>query len=372
MRGALIAAIAVALGVGAYVLHISHREPHAETEAPAHKPNVLIFAADAPQRAYITVAAIDESVIPAIEPLHGRITYDDDVTARISTPIAGRVMAIRAQIGDNVKAGQALAELDAPDFAQAQADARKAHADAHSKKSALERAQLLIDGGVIAQKDYEAALDDNEQAQAEMIRADARLRNLGVSNGGAFTLRTHIGGIVTERRINPGTEIQPDTVTPLFVVTDPSRWWIDLEIPEMDLDKVQIGQRVRVQTDSTDKREYEAGIVSIGKILDPTTRRIPVRCALKDPEQTLKPEMFVRATPLGGDRLRPRVPNNALITEGLKTFLFVEKQNGEFEKREVMLAYRGRDESYIENGVAVGERAVMAGALLLNAEMQGD
>jgi len=93
---------------------------------------------------------------------------------------------------------------------------------------------------------------------------------------------------------------------------------------------------------------------------------------LLDASERLKPEMFVRATPLGGNVLRPRVPNTALLSEGLKTFILVEQTPGEIRKREVVLAYRGHDDSYIETGLNTGERVVVGGALLLNAEMQSD
>jgi len=373
MRRAVTAiAVVVVFVFGWFMLHSSHSDKAVAVQNVVRKPNTLTLPPNAPQLAYLKIATVEASDIPALEPLHGRITYDGDVTARITAPIAGRVTIIRAQLGDRVSANQVLAEFDAPEFAQAQADARKAHADEHFKKAALQRAQLLIDGGVIAQKDYESAVADYEQAQAEAIRADSRLHNLGVSSAGTFALRSHVSGVVTERNINPGTEIQPDTNAPLFVVSDPSHWWVDIEIPEADLDKVQIGQRVRVQTDADPARDYEARIISIGRVLDPNTRRIQVRCTVDDPNQKLKPEMFVRATPLGGGYTSPRVPNTALITAGLKTFLFVEVNPGEFEKREVTLAFRGRDESYIKTGIADGQRAVIAGALLLNAEMQGD
>lgn len=342
----------------------------AEAAAPVrHEPNLLHLAADAPQRSYLRIEAVRADDIPALDPLQGRVAYNDDVTARISAPIAGRVLTLRAQIGDKVRIEQSLATLDAPDFAQARADFRKAQADAHLKQAAFTRAKLLFDGGVLAAKDFEAAQADAAQAQSEMARAAARLRNLGAGGDNNYVLRTHIGGVVTERHLNPGSEVQPDTTTPLFVVSDPTRLWVDIDLPEKDLDKVQLHQTMRIQSDIYADEYFDGVVILIGKVLDPVTRRVLVRCAVDVANEHLKPEMFVRATPLSSGVVRPHVPNAALITEGNKTFIFVEKSPGVIERREVALLWRGREESYIDNGLQRGERVVISGALLLNAEM---
>lgn len=349
------------------------REPNVLTKPNVlTEPNVLKLPADAPQLAYLKITPVTEDIIPALEPLHGRIAYDDDVTARVTSPIAGRVIAIHAHLGDNVKAGQTLVALDAPDFAQARADLRKAESDLQLKSKAFKRAKLLFDGEVIAEKDYDAAEDDLRQARAESERAALRLHNLGGDHSRNYELRSPIAGIVTERRVNVGSEVAADVTAPLFVVTDSMRLWLDIEVAEKDLNKIVLGQRFRVESDAYPNVAFEANAVFIGKVLDPQTRRVTVHCALRDDSERLKPEMYVRATPLGGAVLRPRVPNAALISEGIKTFLFVEQAPGVLQKREVVLAYRGHEESYVESGLHAGEHVVVSGALLLNAEMQGD
>ena len=360
------------LALAAFWIVSNRAEPPTAPAIPQREPNVLRLRADAPQLAYVQIAAVAEDTIPALEPLHGRIAYDDDVTARISAPIAGRVVAIRAHLGDKVKAGQPLVALDSPDFAQARADLHKAESDLQLKSKAFARAKLLYDGGVIAQKDFEAAEDDLNQSRAEAERAQSRMHNLGGERDDRYDLRSPIAGVVTERHLNTGSEITTDNSAPLFVVTDPTRLWVEIEIAEKDLDKISAGQHFRLQTEAYPDATFEAAAVSISKVLDPLTRRATIHCVLLDASARLKPEMYVRATPLGGNLRRPRVPNTALISEGLKTFLFVEESPNVLRKRAVTLAYRGHDDSYIESGLQAGERVVVSGALLLNAELQDD
>jgi membrane fusion protein, heavy metal efflux system len=82
--------------------------------------------------------------------------------------------------------------------------------------------------------------------------------------------------------------------------------------------------------------------------------------------------MYAKVTPLADTQVKlPRIPNSALITEGLYTFLFVEKEPGVFEKRQVTLGLQGRSVSYVKSGIKDGDRIVSTGALLLNSELAG-
>jgi cobalt-zinc-cadmium efflux system membrane fusion protein len=128
---------------------------------------------------------------------------------------------------------------------------------------------------------------------------------------------------------------------------------------------------VSVGVDAYPDEQFRGSIQRIGETVDPTTRRVQVRCAVANPERKLKPEMFARVTLLADENVRAgRVPNSALVTEGLYSFVFVEREPGVFEKRRVKLSVQDRDFSYVEAGLSPGERIVTAGPLLLNAELK--
>jgi len=367
------AVVAVFLGYSRFASPTLERQP--DTAAPAQFSNrILRYPAGAPQLAYLRVEKAEASPVPSLEPLHGRIAYDDNVTARVSSPIAGRVVKIGAQAGDKVAAGQPLLWLDSPDYAQALADLHKAEADMRLKHLALGRARTLFENEVLARKDFEVAENDERQSAAEAERARARFHNLNPGGAGkeGFALRAPLAGIVTERQANPGSEVRPDAPAPLFVVTDPARLWTIVDLPEKDLGKVRAGQPVSVEVDAYPGERFPAKILAIGDVVDPATRRVVVRCQLPNDKRLLKPEMYARVTPSAEGAPLPRVPNPALVTDGLHTYLFVETEPGVMEKRRVVLAFRGQDASYVKEGLAAGERVVAVGALLLNAELAGN
>lgn len=367
------AIIAVFLGYNRFASPAPEHKPDAA--APAQFSNrVLHYPAGAPQLAYLHIEKAEASPVPSLEPLHGRIAYDDNVTARISSPIAGRVVKIGAQAGDKVVAGQPLLWLDSPDYAQARADLHKAEADMRLKQLAFGRASTLFENEVLARKDFEAAENDVHQSESEAERARARFHNLnpGAAGKDGFALRAPLAGVVTERQANPGSEVRPDAPAPLFVVTDPARLWAIVDLPEKDLGKVRAGQPVSVEVDAYPGERFPAKILAIGDVVDPATRRVVVRCQLSNDKRLLKPEMYARVTPSAEGAPLPRVPNPALVTEGLHTYLFVETEPGVMEKRRVVLAFRGQEASYVKEGLAASERVVTVGALLLNAELAGN
>ncbi|MBS4098475.1 MAG: efflux RND transporter periplasmic adaptor subunit [Sulfuricella sp.] len=332
----------------------------------------LHFPAGAPQLNFLRVETVNEVAEPATDPLNGRITYDENHTARVITPLAGRVTKIAVQVGDRVKAGQPLLWITSGDAGGAVADSRKAEADRHLKEIAYQRAKALFEGEVLARKDYEAAEADRKQAEAEAERAHARLRSLapgGIGADGVFALRAEMAGVIADRQVNPGLEVRPDGATPLAVITDTAHVWAAIDLPERELSKVRVGQPVVVEVDAYPDQRFPGKVLSIGEVLDPASRRVQVRCAVDNPQRLLKPEMFARITPLREPARRVlKVPSTAVITLGLQTFVYVESAPGTFEKRAVVLERQHRDFSVIGGGIKAGERVVSSGALLLNSE----
>ena len=367
---------AVVVIAGGIFITVQKRAAHEEAEHESkpteiHQTGIVKFAAGAPQLNSIRSEIVKSVAMPSADPVNGRFTVDEDVTSRVSSPITGRVISVRSDIGQQVGRGAALLEIDAPDLAAAEADLSKAQSEEYRKKLAFNRARNLHEKEVIARKDFEAAEADFQQAKADTHRADLRMRNLNASGSqnGRFILRSPIAGTVVDRLVNPGQEVRPDLDQPLFVVTDFSRLWVIADVPEKNLANVHLGQTVSLETDAYPEQKFQAKVDRIGLMLDPTTRRVQVRCTVKNSDLKLKPEMFARVSFLAnGERKGVEVPNTSLVIDGIYSWVFVEKSVGEFEKRKVKLALRGNDHSFVESGIVEGDKVVVEGALLLNSE----
>lgn len=371
---AVAAAIGVAVVLG-WRLAPAEEPPHVPRERP--EPGVLRFAPGAPQLAMLRIEALPELPVPLAEPLNGRVVYGESYTARVTSPVAGRIVELRAQIGDRVAAGAPLAVIDAPDFGAAVADLEKARADERRKQLALARVRELFDAEVAPRKDLESAQADLDQAKAETARAALRVRNLqphgGRVEGQRMTLSSPVSGVVAERKANPAMEVRPDLPDPLFVVTDLRHVQIVIDLPERYLDKAAVRQPVAVEVDAYPGRRFAGRIERIAPAVDPATRRIQVRCNVDNAESRLRPEMYARVTLLADvHRTAIRVPNGALVAQGLQNFVFVEREPGVLVRRPVTLAIQDREYSYVAAGLAKGERVVTSGALLLQSELAAE
>ena len=339
-------------------------------------PGTVSFPAHGVQLASIRVMTARRVPLPVSEPLFGRIAYDENRTTRISSPVTGRVTKLKVELGDKVAKFDTLAELDAPDLATAQADLQKARADESRKTRAFARARLLFDGQVMAAKDYESAQADVEQASAETRRAAQRLKNLHATGGqdGIFWLRAPLAGTVSERQVNPGQEVRPDLANPLFVITDLDYLWAIVDVPEQVAAGIHEGTRVSVTSDAWPDEHFAVTVEKVAPVLDPTTRRVQVRCAVRNVSRKLKPEMFAKVSFLSDATNQQAIalPNTSLYVDGLASFVFVQTAPGTFVKRRVSIARSSGDITFITDGIADGERVVVEGAFLLNAEVKGN
>ena len=379
MKTVLAVAVAAAMAFGAvslnHYLQAANQPVVAEPEQtanPVYQNGMLQYPANAPQLSTLRTEAANALPLPVSEPLNGRLALDENRTARVSSPIAGRVLTVRAEVGDRVARDAVLLQADAPELAAADADNQKAVADERRRKLAYDRARNLLAHEVVPQKEVEAAEADYRQAVAESRRSALRMKNLHASgaDNGRFNLRSPLAGVVVERQVTPGMELRPDQAAPLFVVSDPAHLWLLVDVPERSLGRVQPGQKVSIETDAYPGVQFSGTVEKVGFGLDPATRRVQVRCTVDNSDGRLRPEMFARVSFLADNNRRAvALPNGGLVTEGIHSYAFVEKAPGSFEKRKVSLALRGRDVSFVDSGLSAGEKVVVEGALLLNAEM---
>ncbi len=370
------AALVVAAGIAFHELHQS-----AHSAAPADMPSgqpasissdTLHYPAGAPQLAYLRIDAAHSAEAPLFAPVTARLAYDENRTFRAVSPVNGRVTNIYVSPGDHVSQGQALARIDSPDYSTALADDEKAQTDLHAKRSAFERARLLLNAGVMARKDYESAESDYGMAEAEARRSADHLKQLGTATAGhGYVLRSRIAGIVAERSISAGQEIHSDDSDskPLFVVTDPAHLWLNVDVAERDIARIHRGQRLDAHLDAAPDQPFTATINAIGIALDPATRRLPVIATVDNADGRLHPEMYAQAYPVDEKR-KPMVvlPNSALYTKGLYSYAWVETAPGTLQRRKVTTVLQLQDRSYISEGINEGERVVTTGAMLLEAD----
>jgi cobalt-zinc-cadmium efflux system membrane fusion protein len=269
-----------------------------------------------------------------------------------------------------------LAEVESPDFGQAQADARKAESDLKLAERTLTRLRELYAHGAAAQKDVEAAEDAHAQADTERARALARIAAYGATADALdemFVLRSPVAGTVVDKNINPGQEIRADQMlgnmveitAPLFVISDPARLWIQIDATEVDLPHLQPGREFTFRSRGFPDRTFPGRIEKISQFIDPNTRTIKVRGAVDNSAGLLKAEMYVSVSLPDGAATKLSVPAAAVFLKGDKHFVFVREKPGQFVRHEVGIGSEEAGRVLILNGLQAGQQVVTDGCVLL-------
>jgi cobalt-zinc-cadmium efflux system membrane fusion protein len=350
-----------------------HKAELQEEAKPTVVGNVITFPAASPAIKNIQTAIVAgprerELNIP------GRLVWDEDHTVRVFTPFAGRVSRLVANVGDKVIQGQVLAELQSPDFAAAQADARKAQSMLTLAKQALGRVKELAANGVSAGKDLQQTEADYANAEAEARRTQARLKLYGNTQNidQKFNLVSPLAGTVVERNLNPGQELRPDQPSaPQFVVTDPSKLWVQLDAAEADLKQLKPGAAVLISSNQYPDDAFAGEIKQIADYIDPVTRTLKIRGVVSNLDRRLKAEMFVTARVALAKSEYPTVPENAVFLEGIRRFVFVKTSPEKFTRRGIKVAMDSTNTVAAQNGLKVlsglqeGDEVVVSGNLFM-------
>jgi membrane fusion protein, heavy metal efflux system len=347
-------------------------EPVAAAPMPIIQNNQLRYPAGHPQLPLLVSTAAVEAQNVAVE-LPAKLVWNEEKTQRVYPAFAGRVTRINTDVGQQVKAGQVLAELASPEFGAAQADTSRAQADATLAKQAVQRQRDLFEAGVVARKDLEQAEAEAARAQAEVSRAQARTSLYGSSTGvnQQLGLRSDMAGVVVERNLNPGQEVRPDNAaTPMFVVSDPSVLWVQIDAHEADVADLRPGAKIKLVVPTLADQTFDATISAVTDQIDPTTRTIKIRAKVSNPQRLLKSEMLAKVHYARRVGAGVEVPATAVFLRGNQHYVFVQSQPGVFEPRDVKVSYEGAQRVLLGDGLKQGEQVVSQNGLLLARELR--
>jgi cobalt-zinc-cadmium efflux system membrane fusion protein len=343
--------------------------------SPAYQVDgdVVVFRDEAARASAIRVHPVARSADGHVT-LTGRLVWDEDATVRVFVPVGGRVQRILADLGAPVARGTPLATLASPDFGQAQADAARARSDLMAAERTLARGRLLLERGAAPRKDVEQAEAEVERARAEAERTRARLSLWGGASEATGTVdqeyrvSSPMNGVVVERNLNPGQEVRTDATSPLFVISDPRRLWVLLDVTERDLQDIAPGASLVVRSPAYPDRAFSGTLDVVGATLDPATRTVRARGKLPSPDGLLKAEMYVSVDVYKSNPARyVVVPVRSVLQDGGKQFVFLEEAPGRYRRVQVAVGAEREGAVPILSGLLDTARVVTEGSLLLEA-----
>ena len=290
----------------------------------------------------------------------GRIAVDETTLTHIHAKFEGYIERLFVDYtGKPVRKGQPLASIYSPDLFATEQEYLLAYR-AWRQFSQSGNPDLAKNGKDL----YDSArqrllLWDIRPADIE------RLEKTGVATK-ALTLYSPIDGTVMAKNAVEGNRVMPGDS--LFEIAGLQRVWALADIYEYELPLVHVGQTAVVTLSYLPGRQWRGRISFVSPVVDEKTRTVTVRVDLDNRDMTLKPDMFtdVRIEQAGTEVLA--VPVDAVLSTGSRAIVFVPRDGGRFEPREVELGARMDGFYQVVSGLADGDPVVTQANFLIDSE----
>ncbi len=295
------------------------------------------FKVDHPDQ-FPLVAAVEHKAAPALN-VTGVVQPDIARAVPVISLASGRVVEIKARLGDTVNKGQLLLRVRSNDVSGAYQVYLKAVNDERLARQQLERAQILYDKGAIAKSALEQAEDTEQDAKVDLDTATEQLHLLGVDKdhpSGIVDVTAPISGVITDQQVTNAAGVQGLSGPNPFTISDLSYVWIICDVYENDLDAVHIGEYADIRLNAYPDRVLKGRIDNLLPVLDPTIRTAKVRLEVPNPGP-MRVGMFVTATFYGKQaETRAAVPATAILHLHDREWVYTPVSAGHFKRLEVV------------------------------------
>jgi RND family efflux transporter MFP subunit len=305
---------------------------------------------------FATAGAVEREIQSSITAI-GEILPVPNAMAHVSAPAEGLIresLNLRAPVsGAWVEADTPLAVLSPVPQEDAFA-AQRARVERLERE--VERAERLRAVEAIPEKQLVEARHDLDFSRATLEAMGGR-----AEDGYALTLRAPIRGRITERNLTLGERVSAGEV--LFTVLNPATVWVRLQIPAREASSVSQARSASFTVEGS-SRVYEAErIVTLGAVIDPERRTLPVIVEARNPDESLKVGMLVEGRLfLEAKSSGTAIPSGAVRNEDGLSVAYVQLGGETFERRVLTLGPSDGEWTQVSNGIRPGERVVTEGA----------
>lgn len=339
------------------------------------------------RRLGIVTAAVTAAPLPVLLRAAGSVQPVESRVARVRPLAHGRIQSVDVKVGDRVERGQELATFDNIDagetaarFDAARADLARLRVQVAAITKQTERGRKLADIGAVPQKDYEAALAEQQQGEASVRGQEAtvdglaaQLKRYGVAattgdRTVTSSIRAPFAGVVTRVTAAPGDVV--DAASELLAVADISRVYVQAQIYEKDLGRVRVGQVAAITVDAYPDVRFSGRVTAIGDSVDPQTRTVAVRCEVANRQHELKLDMLATVDlPTTATEQVLAIPSDAIQTYEEKPVVFVKSGDSAFEVRPVGVGRTTPTLTEVTRGLNAGDIVVTRGAFQVKSAL---
>ena len=361
-----------------------HAHQESEKAESAHDENgeeheaeeSLSLTAEQMQQHGVKLEQVALGEVNQVQTFPAKLVVNTDRQAHVSPSFAGRVESVYVELGQQVKRGQALANLLVPDLVDQQANLQIAQTNLELAKQDYERERSLWSQGISAKQDYQRAYNTYRQAQIQVQAVRSRLSAFGASSGsnGRYTLTAPISGVISNKDIVIGENVQ--LADQLFTIDQLDQLWLEFVLPTMANINVQPNQQIRFKSLQTGNI-FNAQVQSLTTEADAQTGRLQIRAKVLSNATELRPNLMVNVELQAGSKSSViRVRSEAIQQVDGKDVVFVAQANQnkgfDFKAVPVQIGQRTQDGQWVEitQGLSAGQSYVATGSFLLKSELE--
>jgi len=294
------------------------------------------FKVDHPEQ-FPLATAVEHKSVPALN-VTGVVQPDIARAVPVVSLASGRVVEIKARLGDVVEKGQLLLRVQSADVSGAYQAYIKAENAERLARIQLERATTLFDKGAIAKSALETAESTENDSKADLNAASEQLRLLGIDRehpSGVVDVKAPISGVISEQQVTTASGVQGLSGPSPFTIADLSYVWVVCDVYENDLDAVHIGGSADIHLNAYPNQALRGRVDAILPVLDPNLRTAKVRVEVKNPGM-IRIGMFATATFFGKQpEVHSAVPAAAILHLHDRDWVYTPLGSGHFKRAEV-------------------------------------
>jgi membrane fusion protein, heavy metal efflux system len=318
------------------------------------------FTVDHPER-FPVDTAVAFLAKPALN-VTGVVQPDITRAVPVVSLASGRVVELKARLGDEVQKGQVLVRVQSNDVSGAYQNYLKAVANERLTHTQLDRAQILFDKGAVAKSALEQAQAAQDSSQADLVAATEQLRLLGIDkahSSGVVDIMAPISGVITDQQVTNSSGVQGLSGPNPFTISNLADVWVICDVFENDLDAVHVGEVADIRLNAYPDQLLKGRINNILPILDPNIRTAKVRIEVKNPGM-MRIGMFATATFYGKrPEAHASVPASAILHLHDREWVYMPLGNGRFRRAEVRAGMMLPDKKQeVVSGLKPGDQVV--------------
>ena len=308
----------------------------------------------------------------------GSIEVKQNLLARIGSPVQGRIIEIKGELGKTVKQGDVLAVINSTELAKQQLAYIKSVQMVELKTKAYERAVLLFDADVVSEAQKLQRKTELSAAKADMEASKDQLTVMGMTVkeieaipsetqiDATTNIVAKIDGKIIKKNVNVGQVVDP--TEDIFTIAMLNEVWGVAQVPERQIGFLKEGDDLLIDVPAYESKFVEGKITYLGDIVDPVTRTVTIRTEIDNAHGLLKPDMLITMKVSGKKIEKVGVPINAIVSIDDIPNIFVKTGENKFLMRPVTLGIKNKDAVHIDDGLLEGEEVVIDGAFHLNNE----